>query len=412
MSVPPDKSSGQAEYSLASAGKAQSLLNQQRSGIAGSFLERIQDTGNPSLSRRKMTSQVAEAEDPSPPSSDSQELMDRLSEAARFRRGHSRIEAVADYLAGKFDKENLFGSLFLLALSANTLQGVVAGLNQKKTVETAGGSVLQKDVDKTRIFGALASVSVTMWTFLSSRKGEVPDGDTPAQRMWDTLKHPDRSQVQAREMLILPITLLTVLGNLYYGAGLNRHKEVFPDGLPSSPRALLQGGSAMMSGGVPMRLFQAATSVATTYLAFSSLFGKEAEQAKMKEKAKEEAGTEQEKPPRQEEKKGESAVFSKSESKNEGGKLFYPLRLVKVTWDNNPKLVISSALSFLSSVAVFTEGNVKRNALRKRPDYTPDQAKEFRALLSMGILGMLLNLCGQIYRASQLEKEASEGMSR
>lgn len=374
---------------------------------------------------------------------------------AHFAKSTSAAHGFMGYVKEKFNKKNLFGTIFLLVLIANNSQYIVAGLKQKRIVETPDGARIESDVDYSRVVQKSTAVLTTVWTLLSSRRSVIPEGDNMMERMWDALKHPDRSQTQARELVLLPLTLYGLGGHLLHGMGTKpATANAFRMSLQRAGNFLYQN-SMVERAPNKERQMQAFLGLLSIPLALSSMFGKEAAEKKARQKAEE--AQKQTATNNNSQKNNASAVtnagaqgsqtarFSKSQSKSVDGKSFYLALAAKRIWQDNPKLVISSLLGVLMATLSFAEGLSKRKVMlakleefsgladfsskagellkknmqmnpeyalmkdqelmRQVPQYKAEQMKEAHNLMRAGIIGIALSLAGQIYRANEMVQD-------
>lgn len=372
--------------------------------------------------------------------------MNRREKSAHFGKSTSSTHGFSGYLKEKFNKKNLFGTIFLIALIANNSQYIVAGLKQKRIAETPDGPRIESDMDYSRVIQKSMAVLTTVWTLFSSRGSGVPDGNTMLERMWDSLKHPERSQTQARELVLLPLALYGVGGHILYGAGTK------PDTTNALRMNLQKAAQFLYRQPIVERApnkerqLQAVLGMISIPLALASMFGKEAGEKKarqnaeaLREKTASKTGA------ADAEQKAQPVPFSKSQSKSVDGKSFYLAKAAKKVWQDNPKLVISSMIGVLTAGLSFAEGLSKRKImlaklaefsevrdfgssagelLRKNmrmdpkyalmkdheligklPQYKAEQMKEAHNLMRAGIIGIVLSLAGQIYRANEMVQD-------
>lgn len=372
--------------------------------------------------------------------------MNRGEKPSHFVKSTFSTHGFSGYVKEKFNKKNLFGTIFLIALIANNSQYIVAGLKQKRIAETPDGPQIENDMDYSRVIQKSMAVLTTVWTLLSSRGSGVPDGANMMERMWDALKHPERSQTQARELVLLPLALYGVGGHILYGAGTK------PD--TTNPLRMNLQKAAHFLYRQPMverspnkeRQLQAVLGMISIPLALASMFGKEAGEKKARQNA--ETSPQKTRSEASAEDAGQEARpvrFSKSQSKSVDGKSFYLAKAAKRVWQDNPKLVISSMIGVLTAGLAFTEGLSKRKIMLaklaefgevrdfgssagellkknmrtdpkyalmedreligKLPQYKAGQMKEAHNLMRAGIIGIVLSLAGQIYRANEMVQD-------
>lgn len=133
-------------------------------------------------------------------------------DALHFRRSDSTVLALDDGLAAKFTGEQLWGSATLLVQLAFGRRWWIKGGFDRENPEIGKGK------DWTRIIsGSMHAVGDATY-FLSDRSGGIPEGDTAWQRIRNTALHPADYPVRTRFLMAVPANMLTIAGDLYYGA--------------------------------------------------------------------------------------------------------------------------------------------------------------------------------------------------
>lgn len=112
--------------------------------------------------------------------------------------------------SGKFDKDNWFTSVTLIANSIMACQLIVAGLTNDNKHQ-------QSEKDWTRIISGTLRIVVDGCLFFSNRSVEPPQGETMLERMKYSFQNPSKSALHFTGLLSAPINLLLCVGGIVYG---------------------------------------------------------------------------------------------------------------------------------------------------------------------------------------------------
>lgn len=325
-----------------------------------------------------------------------------------FKEAFSSLQGLKNYVKHKFGEDQWFGTVYSIGLIYQTLLEKKAAENRqavKKGAQQDDASALMTQKNMASIIAAPVFNFNNVWTLLSARDAKPPEGKNPLERMLNSLRHPQESQRQAVAVIALPFCLALYAQSFYRG---------FIDGEPEEKFS---------------QRVSSVTNLIATYMAYSAMFGnRNAEKNAKKEEPEEKAGKESQK----------EVHFSRSQSKAQGGKHFYPVEVLKTCWRENKRLIIGAVIGIFGSIILFNEGRKKQSSMLERfkkveqgseqwdklyeqiskekgvltqeqflgelDKFYDSKLSESKAILRRSIVGLVLTVAGKFFSIDQLMK--------
>ena len=107
-----------------------------------------------------------------------------------------------NWFQSRFGKEHAFGSIMLLINLISSSLLISAAKSEK---------------DYFRVSAGVMASAITAWTFLSSRGGKMPEGETFLQRAKNAILHPSESAVHFAMLSSIIVTTLATIGHFNKG---------------------------------------------------------------------------------------------------------------------------------------------------------------------------------------------------
>lgn len=250
-----------------------------------------------------------------------------------IKNAFSSIQNFKNYIKYKFSANQWFGTVYMLVVCYQNIQAIKAGKN-RQSVSKGGAqddlSAVRTKKNWSQIIGPYVFNMNNAWTLASARNATPPEGNNMAERMFNALRHPTESQLQATLVTAFPFVLAGLVTNIRYG---------FFDGEQEENIS---------------RKILSVTGATSTFLAYTNMFGKSAKNFKRKNL--------QEPLPEEPFKKQEAAHFRNSKS-NQQSLSPYPIRVLKAAWKNNRRQVFAYIISLIGSFVIFFEGRAKQKSM-------------------------------------------------
>lgn len=116
-----------------------------------------------------------------------------------------------EYAKGRFNRQNWFGSAFILNAMYATYEGDIKAGRERITVSG------KREPDYTRIIPGYIFMAEKIWSFFSARGAKIPEGNTVLKRVKNAFLHPQQSSAQFEWLILLPMRLYVLYGHLSYG---------------------------------------------------------------------------------------------------------------------------------------------------------------------------------------------------
>lgn len=123
----------------------------------------------------------------------------------------------------KFKGEELFGTIAIAVGTISLLHSLDAAWHRQVPVnseaELKQGTItdLKNEKDWSRIAPLSVLSALSLWAFISDRKGVPPEGDTFSQRVANALRHPNESLAYFNLVASTPTGAYAMIGNLQKG---------------------------------------------------------------------------------------------------------------------------------------------------------------------------------------------------
>ena len=277
----------------------------------------------------------------------------------------------------KFKGEELFGTIAIAVGAISTLHSLDAAWHRQVPVNSAEelkrGVItdLKNEKDWSRIAPLSVLSTLSLWSFISDRKGEPPKGNTFFERIANALRHPNESLAYFNLVASTPTGAYAMVGNLQNG---------------------LKSYKAEKS-----RLLQTFPGPAAFVFSYFGLFKEDYNKTNKGEASK----PEPDKP------------FSPSKN---------PLRRIKQMWDYQPQTIICEVLCLVSYTLGLYEGMQKRGVANdvlalKKPhlatgefaDLKKVMQRESHDIITSGILGLALRVSTAYYTFGKLLEGKARG---
>lgn len=248
----------------------------------------------------------------------------------------SSVQGFTKFLRYKFSADQWFGTLVLGIGLYQRILGMRSSKNRQVLDKNGDNNSLndsKTEFNKLQWIGNMSMFAAQIWDLLSSRNSIPPDGNSYKARVWDTLKHPERSQVQARFLSsFFTNGIFFYLAILHGFTSKGQQEEKFPRKVNAVVLPFMMGLSVI------------------------DLFGPKKKKPVENNIVRENSALDRQ----------NSIIFNKSKSKSIGGKLLYPFHTVRAAWKENPRRIIALGLFLGMSMLTTWEGYAKRKTMLNR----------------------------------------------
>lgn len=252
----------------------------------------------------------------------------------------SSLQGFKNFVRYKFSGDQWYGTVIGITTIYRSLQGMKSSKNRQvlnKGADSKSLSNSKAELNKPLFTANVLMLLNQVWNLFSSRSAIPPEGNSYSERIWDTLKHPERSHEQARYLSSIITNSIFFCMAVQHGFTSKGQKE------ERLPRQLTAINMPFIIALSMMDMFgpRKKKPVKATELKLA-----EAIPANINKQS--------------------SVLFKQSKSESISGKLLYPLRTFLATWKENPRRVVSLALGLCQSVFMIAEGHAKRKTMLNR----------------------------------------------